>query len=410
MSAYVLADTFFISRAQGADGITALNLVLPIYSLIFAIGSMIGVGSATWYSVYRARGEEKADRLFGNAIEFAVIFGILFTLIGILAPERVLMLMGADAAIVTVGKSYTRIFLLFGPFFMGNYVCNAFVRNDGDPSLSMVATLLSSLFNIVMDYVLVFPLGMGMAGAALATAFSPIVGILICCLHFASPGNTIRFRLHVPSLPLLVRSCQLGLAAFVGEISSGVTTMIFNQLILAVAGNTGVAAYGIIANTSIVAISIFNGIAQGSQPLFSTCHGKGDRQSVRKLLTLSVVTAFVLAVIILILALSLAVPLVGIFNRDQDPALAAYAVRGVRLYFTGFLFAGFNQVGAGYLAATEQAGWSFAVSICRGVVVISICAVVMTALFGMTGVWLSFPTAELLTAGVTLTAIVRHSS
>ncbi len=408
MSAYVLADTFFISQYAGADGITALNLVLPVYSLIFAIGSMIAVGSATQFKIGRARADNRTDDYFANAIMFAVVFGLVFLIVGIAAPGKVLTLLGGDASIVVVGKRYTRIFLLFAPFFMCNYIFNAFVRNDGAPSLAMAATLFSSLFNIVMDYILIFPMGLGMAGAALATAFSPVVGILICCIHFFSPGNTVRFRLQVPSVPMLLRSCQLGVSALIGEMASGVTTMIFNVLILGLASNTGVAAYGIIANTSLVAVSIFNGISQGSQPLFSDRYGRNEPDAVRKLLRMAVVSSFGVAVLVLILALVLAVPLINVFNSEGNGELASYAIVGVRLYFTGFLFAGVNIVGAGYLSATETPGWAFAVSIMRGVVAISLCAVILSRLFGLTGIWLAFPAAEGLTAVLTGLAVVRN--
>ena len=122
LSAYVLADTFFISLAQGADGITALNLILPLYSLIFAIGSMIGVGSATRFKIYRARGDQEADYYFSNAIIFAVIFGLIFSLAGLFFPGPIVRLLGGTEDIVAIGIPYTRIFMLFGPFFMMNYI------------------------------------------------------------------------------------------------------------------------------------------------------------------------------------------------------------------------------------------------------------------------------------------------
>ncbi len=258
ISAYILADTFFISKSAGADGITALNLVLPIYSLIFAIGAMMGVGSATRFKIDRAKKEKGAELYFSNAIGFAIIIGMIFIILGVSVPEKIVTFMGGSPEIVEVGATYTRIFMIFTPFFMLNHIFNAFVRNDDNPTLAMIATFSSSIFNIVMDYVLMFPLKLGMTGAALATAFSPIVGICICCIHLFSKRSTIKIKLCKPSFKRLFAACQLGISAFVGEISSGVTTMVFNVLILGIAGNIGVAAYGIIANTAIVAVSIFN--------------------------------------------------------------------------------------------------------------------------------------------------------
>jgi len=405
ISAYILADTLFISLAEGAAGITALNLVLPLYNLIFAIGSMIGVGAATRFKILRARQDENADYYFSNSIIFAFLISIIFVLMGIFIPQDILLFLGADPHIVEIGAPYTQIFMVFAPFFMLNYICNAFVRNDGSPAIAMFATLSSSLFNIVMDYILMFPCNLGMTGAALATVFSPIVGIAICGFHFFSKRNTIRLRLTVPSIKRLIMSCQLGVAAFVGEISAGVTTMVFNFLILAIAGNVGVAAYGIVANIAIIATSVFNGISQGSQPLLSEFYGKGNHNAVQKVLTLSILSAFVMAALIVSVTNMIPEQIVSIFNSEKNAAMAAYAIDGVRLYFIGFLFAGFNIVGTGYLSATESAGWAFATSILRGFVAIIVCAIVLSSLFGMTGVWLTFTAAEGLTSILMLIAI-----
>ncbi|MDD3253739.1 MAG: MATE family efflux transporter [Lachnospiraceae bacterium] len=407
ISFYILADTFFISLAEGANGITALNLVLPIYSVILAIGAMIGVGSAIRFKILRAQGEREAERYFSNAIEFTLLFGVVFMVLGGMFPDRILRLLGADAVIVQTGTAYTRIFMLFAPCFMWNHVCNAFVRNDGAPTMAMIATVCSSLFNIVMDYVLMFPLGMGMAGAALATAVSPIIGILICCIHFASKKNTIRFQFGLPSVKRLLQACELGVSAFIGEFASGVTTVVFNVLILGLAGNVGVAAYGVIANTSLVAISVFNGVSQGSQPLFSDLYGRGDTASVRRVLHLSIATGVVLALIMITLSHVLAEPIVAVFNSAGDRQMEAYAVQGIKLYFTGFLFAGFNIIGAGYLSAVAAAGWAFVASVSRGIVAIVLCALTLSVLLGLNGVWLAFPAAEMITGVVTVVGIHR---
>lgn len=246
-SCYILADTFFISRAAGTNGITLLNLCLPLYNLIFAVGSMLGLGSATRFAILQAQGDRRAHRYFFNALAWAWLLSIPFVLAGAFCPDTLLRWMGGDGEIVALGVSYARIFLLFTPFFMCNYITSSFVRNDGDPSLAMAATLSGSLFNVVFDYLFIFPMGMGLAGAALATAVSPIVSILVCSLHFLKKSNHIRLEPRCPSVGLLAQSCPLGVSGFVGEMSSGVTTTVFNFLLLRLAGNVGVAAYGVVA-------------------------------------------------------------------------------------------------------------------------------------------------------------------
>lgn len=407
ISLYILADTFFISKAQGALGVAALNLVLPVFSLIFAIGAMMGVGSAIRFSIDKAMGNKGAETYFFHALLWGLLLGMFFLLLGLFIPEQILGMLGGNEEIVKVGTGYTRIIMLFAPCFMWNHICNAFVRNDGRPSIAMAATLFGSLFNIVMDYILMFPLGLGMTGAALATGFSPIVGVLVCCIHFFSKKNTVKIRFCLPSLRKLMHVCQLGVSAFVGEISSGVTTAAFNVVILQLAGNIGVAAYGVVANTALVAVSGFNGISQGAQPLLSDCYGSGDERSVHQLVKLSLSTAVVMAVLILIAAWVFTEPIIGIFNSERDVILARYADLGLRIYFVGFLFAGINIVGTGILSAVESAKKAFIASISRGFVIILICTFVLPKIFGMTGVWLAFPVAELCTCALTIPFLVR---
>lgn len=407
ISCYIIADTFFIAKAAGTDGITVLNLVLPIYNLIFAIGSMIGVGSATRFTILRAQGEERAHDYFSNAICFVWMIGILFTLAGIFIPDKIIALMGGDAGIVALGTGYTRIFLLFTPFFMMNYVIMAFVRNDNQPSLAMAGTLAGSFSNILFDYIFMFPLGMGLEGAALATAASADHQHSDLQQRISLEKRILcRFRLHAPSIAQLFGACQLGVPAFVGEISSGVITTVFNFLMLGLVGNIGVAAYGVIANFALVAMAIFNGVSQGAQPIVSDCYGKGDVKSVRKIRNLGLAAALGIAVVLIGAVYGFTDSLVSLFNSEHSAELAAYAHTGMRLYFIGFLFAGINIVGAGFLSATERARESFVTSVMRGFVCIIGCSLLFAAVFGINGVWLSFPASELLTAIVMAVVLV----
>ena len=407
-SCYILADTYFISQAAGTDGVTLLNLCLPIYNFIFAIGSMIALGSATRYAIAKAQEDARGQRYFSNAILCAVLAAIPWMLVGIFAPGVLLRLMGGDAGIVALGIPYARIFLLFTPFFMCNYIVSAFVRNDGDPSLAMVATLSSSLFNVVFDYVFMFPMGLGLAGAGLATAVSPIISICVCSRHFFKKENSLQFVRQLPSAKLLVQSCQLGISGFVGELSSGVTTTVFNFLLLGLAGNVAVAAYGVVANFALVATAIFNGVAQGAQPLVSQCYGKNDKAGAKKLLILGSCTALALAALLYAVVFGMTDTLVGWFNSEHSLEMARFAHSGMRLYFVGYFFAGFNIVAAGYLSATDRPAEASITSICRGMAAIVVCSLVLSRLFGMNGVWAAFPVSELLTALLTLFLLLRQ--
>lgn len=408
-SCYILADTYFIAQAAGTDGVTLLNLCLPIYNLIFAFGSMIGLGAATRYAILRAQGDARAQRYFSNAIFSVCILAVPFMLVGIFRPDGLLRLMGGDADIVALGMNYARIFLMFTPFFMCNYVVASFVRNDGDPSLAMVATLSGSLFNVVFDYIFIFPMGLGLPGAALATAISPILSIAVCSAHFIKKSNTITFVRKAPSVRLLVQSCQLGISGFVGELSSGVTTTVFNFLLLRLAGNVAVAAYGVVANFALVATAIFNGVAQGAQPLVSQCYGKNEMAGARKLLLLGCGTALGLAALLYGVVFGYTDALTALFNSENSALMAEFAHSGMRIYFVGYFFAGCNIVAAGYLGAVNRPAEASITSLCRGMVAIVVCSLVLSALFGMNGVWAAFPVSEAITLALTVFLLKRKA-
>ena len=396
-SCYVLADTFFIAASAGANGITALNLTLPVYGVIFALGSMLGVGSATRYSLQKALGAPDADDYFSNSILCTLLISLIFVALGILWPGGMLRLLGADDIILNLGLDYLRIVLCFTPFFMLNYTFTAFVRNDGAPKVAMAATLVSGLFNIVFDYILIFPARLGITGAALATAISPMVSMAICLLHYLGKKNTIRFRIGRPSAKKLISSCNLGVAAFVGEISSGITTMVFNFVLLALAGNIAVAAYGVIANLALVGTALLNGVSQGLQPLASKTHGAGEGQAEKRIYRHALQIGVGIAVLLVLMVLCFANRFVGLFNTEHSAALAAYAEPGIKLYFLGFPLAAVNIVRTGFLSATGQGKESSILSLSRGIIAIVLFAFLLSKLWGITGVWLAFPASELFT-------------
>ena len=396
-SCYVLADTFFISLAEGADGITALNLVLPVYGLMYAIGSMLGAGSATRFSLSRAAGKKEGEAYFSNSIFWTLLISVPFLAGGIFRPGEILSLLGADPEILRVGRSYIQVVLCFAPLFMLNYTFTAFTRNDGAPKIAMAATLISGIFNIVFDYILMFPLKMGMTGAALATGLSPVVSMGICLLHFLSGKNTVAFLWTPPSLRRLLSACQLGTAAFVGEMSSGITTLIFNFLLLHLAGNTAVAAYGVIANIALVGTALLNGVSLGLQPVASAAHGRMDREGEKRIFRHALRIGEVIALAALAAALLLPEQMVTVFNREDSRELASYAVLGMRLYFLGFPLAALNMIRSGFYGAVGRGCASSAIALSRGLAAILAMAFLLSEFLGVVGVWLAFPAAEAVT-------------
>lgn len=403
LSCYILADTFFVANGVGADGLTALNLVLPLYSFISGLGLLFGMGGATQYAIYRGSGQpERADRCFTLTIFLCVSVGGLVMLIGGLFSRQICVLLGADSAILPMAEEYLRTIMLFAATFITNNALVCFVRNDGAPHLSMLAMVTGSLSNVVLDYLFIFPLGLGMFGAAIATCLAPLIGIATLSPYLFSRKSSLRLVRGGIQLRKAGGIVSIGFSAFVTEFSTGVVMLIFNFIILSLAGNTGVAAYGIIANLNLFAIAIFAGISEGVQPLISGFFGAGDKKSLGTVFGWAVLLAAGLGVALYLVVLVFAPALVGAFNRDGDPVLAGLAIGGMRLYFPLLLLSGVNIVTASLFASISKAWASFLLSSLRAVVLVTVLVFTLSRLWGMTGVWVTIPCTELITFLVSL--------
>ena len=398
MSGYILADTFFVSSRLGSDGLAALNLAISVFGFINGLGMMLGIGGATRYAICKAREDDKeANASFTLSLVAGIGAGVLLVLFGLLFSRPLAGLLGAEERILPMCAVYLRTAFLFAPFFILNHILVAFVRNDGSPKLAMTAMLVGSLSNIVLDYLFLHPPNMGLFGAALATGTAPIIGIAISSIHIFSGRSQFRAVPTGLSLRKMAAVAGLGIAAFINEFSSGITLVVFNLLVMHAAGTIGVAAYGVVANLALVVLSVFTGIAQGSQPLLSHAYGMQDLSVVRRVYHMALLLASALGLLALGAALLFPAQLVSLFNSEGNAALQAIAEPGLKLYFIGFLFVGFNFVSAALLGATEQAGASFRVSFFRGCLGIVPAACLFAFLFGMTGIWLAFPAVELVT-------------
>lgn len=408
ISFYILADTFFVSKALGSLGLAALNFTIPAYTAMTATGLLLGVGGATQYAILYTRNKiQEGNRIFSLLCVGALVLSIVFITIACTCIHGLTTLLGADAETSPYAVVYLRILFLYSPAFLLNQLMIAFVRNDGDPALAMGGMIFGSFVNIVLDYVFMFPLDMGIKGAALATGFSPICSLLVLSCHFLKKSNHLKLQKFRVKFSIIKKTFQLGISSWITEISSGIVLTGFNIVILKLEGNTGVAAYGIVANISLVALAIFSGIAQGVQPLISQCYGRAELIRMKRFRYLAVGVAMGLAVIFYGIMILFRDEVIQVFNSEQNQALIPLAKEGIALYFVGFIFAGVNAVEAAGCSAVERAGAGFLIAILRGCLIILPLLFIMAELFQMTGVWLTFPLAEFLTMIIALFLVRR---
>ncbi|WP_080145911.1 MATE family efflux transporter [Marinilactibacillus piezotolerans] len=399
VSLYILADTYFIAQALGSNGIASLNLSIPAYGIINGTGLMLGLGGASRFSILKSQDRiEDARKVYAQSLMFGLLAGLLFLLIGLLGADVLAKGLGADNETFENTAVYLRTLLFFSPFFILNNTMQSFVRNDGDPSLAMAGMLIGSLINIVLDYIFIFPLEMGMFGAALATSVAPIVSLLILAVHFKRPINQLKFKLQKLEFIIVRDICYLGAAGFINEIAAAVVMFTFNQIIFTLEGNLGLAAYGIVANISFVVLSLFTGVAQGSQPLLSQSYGSKDYQQMKHVLKLAVMTSLLLSTLIYLTTYLYQEGIISAFNSELSQHVAEMASAGLLIYFIGFFFAGINTILTTYFSATDQPRMALMFSLLRGGFIIVPVVLVLSYFLGMNGVWLSYVVSEAIVA------------
>lgn len=395
LSCYILADTFFVSRGLGENGLTALNLAIPVYSFIHGSGLMLGIGGATKYSIFKSNKENKnANTIFTNTFCLATVLSIGFVLIGIFLSKSLTTALGADSDVFKMTNTYLQFILIFAPAFIMNDVLICFVRNDNNPKLSMCAMLVGSLSNIILDYIFIFQLQLGIFGAVFATGLAPIISMLILSLHRIKRKNKFHFIKIKPSIKITLNTLSLGFPSLITEVSSGIVIIVFNMIILNLIGNVGVAAYGIVANLSLVVVAVYTGIAQGIQPLISKSYGRNDIKSIKLIFKYAMITMSIISFILYLIIFFLADPIAKIFNSENSLVLQSIATNGLKLYFIAVIFVGFNIILPIFFSSMEKAFLAQTISLLRGLIVIIPMAFILSELAGITGVWLAFPITE----------------
>ena len=378
---------YFIANGVGEIGLSALNLALPMYCLINGLGLMIGIGGGTRYSLLKVNSNRTSQNIiFSNALYFMLILAIIFVVLGLSASTSLANLLGANQD-TTI---YTATYLLIG-----------FVRNDDNPRLAMMGMLIGSLTNVVLDYIFIFPFGLGMFGAALATGVAPVISISIMSPYVIKKAN-FKFL----KTKLCLNHCKdiflLGLSALIGELATGIVMLLFNFTLLKYSGNIGVAAYGIIANIAFVIVSMFTGVAQGIQPIISKNLSFKEYRNVNLAYHYGLWTVIIFAVIVYLSSYFAAAQIVALFNSSSNPELLDLAVRGIHIYFGGFIFAGVNMISATFFSASDKPRQAFIISSLRGFILIAPVIFILSTIFKVDGVWLTYVVTEVITSIITI--------
>ena len=405
-SIYILADTLMIGRGVGSLGIAALNILLPLFSLFFATGMMFGVGGSVLFSVAKGRGDEKAAKEhFTAALAGAFVMAVFYEVTCNLFFDPITAVLGRNEAMDALVREYGRILVAGAPVFMASSFLQAFVRNDKAPKKAMAAVISGGVLNVVLDYLFIFPMGMGMAGGAIATVIGSGVTVAILLSHFLSPHNTLKLTRQFHPKQVF-EALGNGLSSFVVDLSSGIVIFLFNRQLLAYVGDLGVVVYGIISNSALIVNSVCNGICQASQPIMAVNFGAGKRDRVEQTRRLALGTAFAAGTLFAVLGILSPGLLVEIFV-EPTPEITEMAVPAVRIYFVGFVATGMNLLFATYFQSVLKPGSALALSLARGMVFNAALVFLLPVFLGVTGIWATMPVTEAATLALGLFLLFR---
>lgn len=396
-SIYVLADTIMIGKGIGAQGIAALNFILPIFTLFFGTGLLLGVGGAILMAVANGQGDKKtANTYFTYSVGLGLMITVVYMLVFGIWLEPIGYLLGSSESNIHLFMSYTKYLVACVPVFIFSSLLQAFVRNDHAPKRAMLAVIAGGVTNIILDYIFIFSLDMGMKGGAIATVLGSTISVAILLTHFLSKANTMRLVKVPLKLKPIGAILQSGLPSFIGELAAGVVVLLFNLQLLRYVGDTGVVVYSIIANTAIVAMSLFNGVAQAAQPIIATNYGAGQMERVKVVRRIGAITAFCISIVIFLLGFLFPEAAVNIFVHPT-PEILAMARVAIRIYFIAFFAMSLNVFYTAYFQSILQANKSFIIGLLRGIIICGILVFILPVFLGVEGIWLVMPITEVIT-------------
>lgn len=404
---YVLVDMAIIGQYAGPTGTAAIALVMPVWSLICSLGILTGIGGSVLYG--NAKGEggvKKANSMFTVAVIATALLAAVIWVFMVFFDRQLLMFMGSQGELLTIGLEYLKPLKAAVPVFVFGQMLAAFLRNDNDPGLATFAVVFTSVLNIIGDYLFTFTFNGGVYGAALATALSNILSVLIMLTHFLKKKNTLKLVKPQKLFPSMGRIFAIGFSVFFVDLAMGIMTMLYNKQILNLLGNDALSVFGAIASLTTVVQCCSYSIGQAAQPILSENFGAKKTDRVRQVLKYGILTAVAFGAFWTAVTMLLPNTVIRIFMDATDSVLAI-APAIMRRYCIGYLFVPFTLFATYYFQSILKPRVSLGISLSRGLIIGGIMLYVLPLIFGADSIWLATPIAEISVAAVTAVLMIK---
>lgn len=405
MSIYSFVDTIAVGQSEGPIGAAAMAVINPIYEIIVFLGILCGVGGSVLMSNAKGKGsEEKGNAYFSASILLMAILTAIIWAAFALFSEQIFTFFGADEATLPKVMEYAVWLIRFFPVFIAPTFIGSFVRNDGAPGLAMAAVIIGGCVNIFGDWFLVFPMGMGMKGAALATVTGTSLQVLIMCSHFFRKKCGLKFVKPFQIGRALRKILSIGFGASILNLGTVILAIIINNQIMKYGGNNALSVYGVVGTIASLFQALYCGVGQAIQPLVSSNFGAGKKDRVQTLFRLSLATVIGLGIVFTAIGELFPLAIIKLF-MSATPEVVAIAPTIIRTYFMVFLFMGITVLSTYYLQSVMKSKMSVVVAALRSLVISGLLLFILPLFLDLNGVLLALPVSELIVAIIALTYI-----
>ena len=345
MSTYTIVDGLFVANFVGEDALSAVNIVMPVINLFLAIGLMFATGGTAVMGRLMGEGEDEKARSFLSVLYIvAVALGLILSAICFLFPDEIVTLLGVEDNLFTYAKDYLISLSFFATTFFLQVFVQSFFVLAGKPMLGFIVCLLGGITNIVLDYIFVSPdlLNMGISGAGFATGIGNSVPAVFGIFYFLfNKKGSLFFAKPIWNKRILFQSMFNGMSELVGQLSTAVTTLLFNMILLNLVGKNGVASISVILYIQMIQTALYFGYSIGIAPIISYKYGAGEHEQLKKVLKISFIFISIVSVFVILTSLLFDDLAISIFISKDSPTFAM-AKEGLRIFSVAYLFMGIN--------------------------------------------------------------------
>ena len=396
---YNVVDGIFVGQGVGPAALGAVNIGVPFITFVVAIAAMFPMGGATVVAIRIGREDKDgANCAFMTALSLTLLLSVILTIIGMLFSQQIVDLSGASRLSTEMRKMSTDYLFYYSAFsvpMLMSTCLSVFVRNDGSPTLSFVGMCVGAAANIFMDWLFIFPLNMGVIGAAIASGLGQVFSLIVLLSHCIRKKGELRIKLFKVDFSLVRKISKRGVPEAVTQLTTPVTALCYNLVLARMIGDIGISTFSVLSFIYSLANAILSGVAQGLQPLWGHCYGKRDTEEMGWYFRCGIIINSILSILIYGLLFLFDEPVICIFNRDTE--LVQTASAALPIFSLSFIPMALNLIYTAYLFSTKRTEAADIIAISRGIVMKALAIFCVPMIWGSNAIWIAPFIAEIVT-------------